>query len=168
MSSTTAGTALPRRWPRHRLLVAALVVSAVLNVFFIAGAAWTRIVPAAEVPSPAQRYHQITQELGLDQKQRVSFDRYVAAMRARSNRLHQEVGRLIGSAWDEVAKPQADTQQILGLLDQTTDKRREFQHEAAVQTLDFLSLLSPEQRSKFVAIARERRAPWWRPQPQNR
>ena len=168
MSTTTAGTALPRRWPRHRLLVAALIVSAALNVFFIAGAAWTRIAPAPEPQNLAQRYHQIAEELGLDDKQRASFNRYVAAMRTRNNTMHQQVAPLIGGAWDEVGKPQADIQQILRQIDQAADKRRDFQHEAAVQTLDFLSQLSPEQRGKFVAVARERRAPWWRPQQHNR
>jgi hypothetical protein len=36
------------------------------------------------------------------------------------------------------------------------------------QTLAFLSVLSPEQRSKFVAIVRERRAPWFRAQRPSR
>jgi len=55
--------------------------------------------------------------------------------------------------------------QIMRLFDEAAEKRREFQRETAAQTLDFLAILSPAQRSKFVAIARERRAPWLRSHP---
>jgi uncharacterized membrane protein len=169
VSTATAGPArqpgVPTGWPRRRLLVILLIVSALLNLFFVAGAAWTRLHASARWPSPEQRYQQMAAELDLNPQQRIGFDRYVAAMRARTENMRQQIRPLIGSTWDEIAKPDADVGQITRRFDEASEKRREFQREATVQTLDFLTILSPAQRSKFVAIARERRAPWLRSKP---
>ncbi len=169
MSTATAGPAgppgAPTGWPGRRILVALLVISAVLNLFFVAGAAWTGFHAPARWPGAGQRYQQMAAELGLEPQQRMGFDRYVAAMRARTDKMHEQVAPLIGAAWDEVGKPKADMAQVMRLFDEAAEKRREFQREATAQTLDFLAILSPTQRSKFVAIALERRARWLRPHP---
>ena len=164
MSETVSDGAAPPGRPRRRVLLIVLIVSVVLNVFFVAGAAWTHW-RSPRWPSQEQRYQQMGAELDLDARQRKAFDAYVAAMRARSEKMRQQIAPLFGAAWQEIAKPQADDAQVMRLFDEASEKRREFQREATTQTLDFLAVLSPAQRSKFVAIARERRAPWLRSYP---
>ena len=165
MSTATAGPvgAAPTRWPSRRVLVILLILSAVLNFCFLGGVAWTRLHAPARGPGIEQRYQQLAAELALEPQQRVGFDVYVAAMRNRTEKMREQVAPLIGQAWEEIAKPQADAAQVMRLFDEATEKRREFQREATTQTLNFLAILSPAQRSRFVAIARERRAPWMRP-----
>ena len=165
MSAATAGPTPATGWPRRRLLLGLLVVSVMLNLFFVAGAGWSRWHAQAHWPGPEQRYRQMAAQLDLDPQQRIGFDAYVAAMRAHTDKMHDQVAPLIGSAWEEIAKPQADVAQVMRLFDQAADKRREFQREATARTLDLLAILSPAQRSKFVALARERRAPLLRPHP---
>lgn len=155
-------------WPYRRIVLAVLTVSLVLNLFFIAGAVWTRIQPPPQARSLEQRYQRMAAELDLNAQQRAAFERYVTAMRARGDKMHLQVTPLVGAAWDQAAKREADPAQVLRLFDAAFDKRREFQHEAIEQTLDLLSTLSPEQRSKFVALARERRGPWRSSSPQSR
>ncbi len=104
-------------------------------------------------------------QLDLDPQQRTAFDAYVAAMRARTEKMHEQVAPLIGAAWEEIAKPQADPAQVTRLFDEAAEKRREFQREATGQTLDLLAILTPAQRSKFVEIVRERRPLWLRAAP---
>ena len=162
MSTVTAGGGVSRGWPRQGLLAALLIVSAALNLFFVAGAAWTRWQPSVEATGTAEHYRQLASELDLDARQRAAFDRYVAAMRSRSASVHQQVRRLIGGVWNELEKPQADTKQLQRLLDEVAEKRRESVQEAMTQTLEFMSILSPTQRSKFVAASRDRH-PHWRP-----
>ncbi|MGC2414234.1 MAG: periplasmic heavy metal sensor [Stellaceae bacterium] len=163
MSSATAGPVAATGWPRRRLLVALLVISALLNVFFVAGAVWTRLEAPVRWVSTEQRYQQMAAQLDLTPQQRAAFDGYVDAMRARTEKMHQEIRPLIASTWDEMAKPDADVGQITGRFDEASGEWRQFQRESTAQTLDFLAILSPAQRSKFVVIARERRAPWLRP-----
>ena len=158
----------PTGWLSRRALVILLVVSAVLNLCFVAGAVWTRWHAPARWASAEQRYQKMAGDLDLDAQQRIGFDRYVAAMRARTDKMRQQVAPLIGTAWEEIAKPQADAVQVMRLFDEAAEKRREFQREASAQTLAFLAVLSPAQRSKFVAMARERRAPGLPPQPATR
>lgn len=163
---TASGGGVSRGWPRQGLLAALLIVSVVLNLFFIAGAVWTRWQPPVEATGTAEHYRQLAGELDLDPGQRAAFDRYVAAMRSRGTAVHQQVLGLIGGIWNELEKPQADTKQLQRLLDEIAEKRRESVQEAMMQTLDFMSVLSPAQRSKFVAASRERH-PHWRPAPKS-
>lgn len=138
-------------------MVILLVLSAVLNFCFIAGAAWTRMSAPARWPDLEHRYQRMAAELKLEPQQRAGFDAYVAAMRTRTDRVREQVAPLINAAWEEIAKPQADAAQIMRLFDEAAEKRREFQREATARTVDFLAVLSPAQRGKFVAIAHERR-----------
>jgi uncharacterized membrane protein len=124
---------------------------------------WTRLnAPPAPLGEDG-RYDQMAAELKLDQQQRAAFEGYVAAMRSRVEEMRRDIDPLIGNAWEELAKPQADAHQVMAAFDQASEKRRGFQRELTAQTIAFLSVLSPEQRKSFVAIVRDHRAPWFRP-----
>jgi Spy/CpxP family protein refolding chaperone len=153
-----ANTTTAPRWPSRRGLIALLAVSLALNVLFVAGAVWSRVHAPFGPPGWQHEYRQIAAQLDLDPEQRTRFDRYVADMQAHGARMRQQMGPLIGGAWDEIAKPAPDQAQIMQHFDEASQKWREFQRESATQTLDFLSTLSPAQRSKFVAIVKEHRA----------
>lgn len=154
MSATAAGTA--RRVGRPPLVLMLLVLSVALNLFFVGGALWIRLHPHAGLSFEEKRFQRMARELDLAPQQRSGFDRYVAAMRSRTIRMHQELAPLYGAAWQEMAKPQADQAQVMRLFDEATTKRREFQREATSQTLAFLAILSPAQRAKFLEIVRAR------------
>lgn len=163
MSMTTASSTAGTRSPRRHLVTTLVAISVALNLFFIAGAVWTRLNgPPASLGSD-ERYEQMAAELKLDPQQHVAFDRYVAAMRSRVEEMRQQIDPLIGNAWEELARPQADANQVMASFDQASEKRRAFQRELTNQTIVFLSVLSPEQRKSFVSIVRDHRAPWFRP-----
>jgi Spy/CpxP family protein refolding chaperone len=165
LSTVIAGPTAATIWPHRRLLLALLAVSVVLNLFFVAGAAWTRWGAQTQSPTPERPLQKMAAQLDLDPRQRIAFNAYAAATRARVEKMREQVAPLINAAWEEIAKPQADPGQVTRLFDEAAEKRRELQREATLQTLDLLAVLSPAQRAKFVAIARERRPPWLRPQP---
>jgi Spy/CpxP family protein refolding chaperone len=162
VSAVTAGPTPATGLPRRRLLLALLVVSVALNLFFVAGAAWTRWNGSDQLPSPARRFQQMAAQLDLDPQQQIAFRAYAAAMRAGTEKMHEQVAPLVNGAWEEIAKPHADPAQVTRLFDEAAEKRREFQREATAQTLDLLGNLTPAQRSKFVEIVRERRPLWMR------
>ena len=164
MSGAAVDAAAPSKQSRPRLLLALLALSIALNLFFIAGAAWFRLHGPARWQNSEQRYQRMAAELDLDAQQRIAFDRYVAAMRARTANMQLQMAPLIDSAWAEIAQPQADAVDIMRLFDEAAGKRREYQREAITQTLAFLAVLSPEQRTKFSAIARPH-PPWLRSHP---
>ena len=163
MSTVTAGPTTLTGWPRSRIWMAVLAVSLALNLLFVAGAVWSRVHhPPGDVPWQEQ-YQQIAGQLDLDAQQRAGFEKYVAAMHVRTDKMRQEIAPLIAGAWDEMAQPQANQTRAMQQFDEVSQKWREFQRESMVQTLDFLSVLSPAQRSKFVAIVKERRAARFHP-----
>jgi uncharacterized membrane protein len=150
------------------VLLALLIVSAALNLCFIAGAVWTRLQPPPASSRAAARDDQIAAQLGLDGHQRAAFDRYVVAMHQRREQMHQELAPVVRAAWGAMAKPGADAQQAMQLLDQASDKWRQFRHETVLQTRDFLATLSSDQRSKFIALVRDGQPPWWGSHPPHR
>lgn len=160
MSATTAGTTRRIGRPRPRLVLMLLALSVALNLFFVGGALWIRLHPPAALSLLEQRFQRMARTLDLTPTQQDGFDRYVAAMRARTARMHQQLHPLFAAAWEEMAKPQADEAQVMRLFDEAAAKRREFQREATSETLAFMAILSPAQRAKFLAIVQSHWAQW--------
>jgi Spy/CpxP family protein refolding chaperone len=156
---TTAGHAIQRNWPRRRILAALLAVSAVLNLFFVAGAVWTRLNPAPPASAFEQRFREMAARLDLDPQQQAAFDHYSAAVQAARQNLRRQIGPVFEAVQQEIVKPQPDVARIRQLLDQATETRRSFQQEAVMQTVRFVATLSAAQREKFIAIEREHRPP---------
>jgi Spy/CpxP family protein refolding chaperone len=154
---TVASAAVPRRARQH-LVWAALLLSLALNLCFVAGALWARFQGPSLPMSPEQRLQQIEPQLALDAQQKPAFDQYAETVRSRIRLMHEGIEPLVGNAWSELAKPDADNTKVMRLFDQVGDQRRNFRHELAAATFSFLAKLSPGQRAKFVELARQR--PW--------
>jgi uncharacterized membrane protein len=153
----TVASAAARVGVRPYLLWLLLTLSLALNLFFIAGALWIRF----HGPPPMnaeERLERIGDQLGLDPQQKEAFERYSHAVRTRMQLMRKAVGPLTGSAWSEVAKPDADQQRVIQLFDEAGQTRRNFMRELAPITMSFLAKLSPEQRAKFVELIQQR--PW--------
>lgn len=154
----TVITATTRRPARQHLLRVALALSLVLNLFFVVGAAWTRM-HAPRHPGIARRFHQIESQLALDPTQRRAFDRYAATIESGLRGMHQRIAPLVGEAWNEMAKPQTTPAEVMRVFDRVRAERRGFEQELTTATLAFLARLSPAQRQKFVALVHPRTAP---------
>jgi len=160
VSAATAGAGRRTARSPRRLVWVLLALSVALNLFFVGGALWIRVHPAAVLSFQEQRFQRMARELDLAPQQRAGFDRYVAAMRSRTAQMHQQLAPLYAAAWQEMAQPHADEAQVMRLFDEATAKRREFQREATSQTLAFLAVLSPAQRARFLAIVQSHWAHW--------
>jgi Spy/CpxP family protein refolding chaperone len=145
---------------RRYLWRAVLALSLALNLCFVAGALWIRIHAPAPPASAEDRLERMAGELNLGPEQKQAFARYSQTMRERLQAMHGAVQPLIGNAWSEVGKPQADEAKVMQLFDQADQERRGFMRELTTTTLSFLATLSPEQRAKFVRLARQRPRPW--------
>jgi Spy/CpxP family protein refolding chaperone len=132
-----------------------LAVSLALNLFFIAGAAWTRLNPPA-ASGFDRRFRQMAAELALDPQQQAAFVRYEAAMRADRETMRRRIRPLFDAVRQEIGKPQPNVAHIGQLLDQVAETHRALQHQAVSNTLVFVATLSTAQRARFVALERER------------
>lgn len=152
----TLASAAAGRAARHPLLWVALTLSLALNLCFVAGALWIRIQGPTVPASPAERLERIGAELALDPQQRQAFERYSETVRAHIQQMRQAVEPLMGAAWSELAKPDADRATAARLFDEAGQARRSLQRELLAPTLAFLATLSPEQRAKFVVLFHQR------------
>lgn len=157
MSVTTAGMSRRGGMPRQRLLAALLAVSVALNICVVAGAVWSRVnAPAA--PAPGERFRKLEAALNLDDRQRLAFEKYVAAAWARNAQLRQDIEPLLDAAWTEMGKAQPDEALIMQRFTDASARWRVSQRETVEATLALLATLNPDQRAQFIAEERERRA----------
>lgn len=154
MTSIAESDAKPRL--RGRLLWVALALSLTLNVFFVSGLVWSRMT-GERFMTPAERLAQTESELGLNADQRVAFQRFIAGVRQRGQSLREHNRPLIGSVWEELAKPQPDQDAIARAVDQATENRRMYQKDMTAGMTAFLATLSPAQRQQFVELAKRPR-----------
>lgn len=137
-----------------------LALSLALNLFFVVGALWIWLHAPPPMLSAEDRLEQMAGELKLDAQQKQAFEHYSQAIRERIRAMHGAVQPLIASAWSEVGKPSADEAKVMQLFDQASEERRAFMRDLTTTTLGFMATLSPEQRAKFVQLARHRPRPW--------
>jgi Spy/CpxP family protein refolding chaperone len=154
----TAASVALRPGSRRHLFWVILILSLALNLCFIAGALWIRVQGPPLPMSPEQRLQQIEPQLALDSQQKAAFDEYARTVRSRMQSMHEAIEPLVANAWSELAKPDADQTKIMQLFDQAGEQRRAFRPELVTATFTFLAKLTPEQRAKFVELARQR--PW--------
>jgi Spy/CpxP family protein refolding chaperone len=154
----TAASVALRPGSRRHLFWVILVLSLALNLCFIAGALWIRVQGPPLPMSPEQRLQQIEPQLALNPQQKAAFDEYARTVRSRVQSMHEAIEPQVANAWSELAKPDADEAKVMLLFDQAGDQRRAFRRELGTATFTFLAKLTPEQRTKFVELARQR--PW--------
>jgi Spy/CpxP family protein refolding chaperone len=154
----TAASVVLRPGSRQQLFWVVLILSLALNLCFIAGALWIRVQGPPLPMSPEQRLQQIEPQLALNSQQKAAFDEYARTVRSRMQSMHEAIEPLVANAWSELAKPDADQTKIMQLFDQAGEQRRAFRPELVTATFTFLAKLTPEQRAKFVELARQR--PW--------
>ena len=159
----TLASTVARGATRHPLLWAALTLSLVLNLCFVAGALWIRVQAPALPASPAERLQRVGAELALDPEQRQAFERYSENVRSHMQQIRETVEPLMSAAWSELAKPDADQATASRLFDEAGQARRSLQRELLAPTLSFLATLSPEQRAKFVDLFHQRPRAWGQP-----
>ena len=148
----------PRGGVRQHLLWVVLTLSLALNFFFVAGALWIRFHGPPLPMNPEERLQQMEPQLALNPQQKEAFDRYAKTVRSRMQMMREAVEPVVGKGWSELAKPDADETKVMQLFDDAAQQRRNFRRELTTTTLSFLATLSPEQRARFVDLARQR--PW--------
>jgi uncharacterized membrane protein len=140
--------------PRFRILSAVLAVSLVLNALFVAGAVWSRIgEPASH--SLDQRFERIGAQLDLDPRQQTAFNGFITELRGRRDKVQRQVIPLYRSAWGAAGKPVMDATEVRRSFEAAFDERLRLNRETTARMIDFLATLSPEQRGRFVALARD-------------
>ncbi|MFQ6017334.1 MAG: Spy/CpxP family protein refolding chaperone [Kiloniellaceae bacterium] len=133
-----------------------LAVSLALNVFFIAGVAYTKYTKGQLSETPERRIDFVAQRLALTEEQRQGL----LALRERASKRRHEIrgprNRLRAALLAELDKPAFDRDRVLVLLAEGSERRRAHFADLAAELHAYLATLSPRQREAFLAMARER------------
>jgi uncharacterized membrane protein len=152
-------TAVRGKITRRPLLWAVVALSLALNLFFVAGAAWTHFRAPPQL-TREERFDEMAAALALDPLQRQAFADYSKTMHTRLLEMRHAVQPPVHAAWSEVTKPQADETKVMQLLDQAAQARQRYLGEITAATIVFLKTLSPAQRANFVKVAHQGPPPW--------
>jgi len=152
----TFASVAARGTARQHLLWAALTLSVVLNLCFVAGALWAHLQGPAAPISPEERLQRVGAGLALDPQQRQAFEQYSETVRTHMQQMREAVEPLLSAARAELAKPDADEATVERLFDEAGQTRRGFQRELLTTTMTFLATLSPEQRARFIELFHQR------------
>jgi uncharacterized membrane protein len=136
-----------------RLWWVALALSLTLNVFFVGGLVWSRMA-MRPVETPAERFAQIGRELELSPQQHDAFQQFILEMRKHGRELRESNQPLVSEVWNELGKPQPDQSAVAGLIEKATENRQAYQKEMTAALSHFLAGLAPDQRARFVELAK--------------
>jgi uncharacterized membrane protein len=143
---------------RGRVLWWLLILSLVVNLFFLGAMVWVRAnVPV--LPTPQERMQAIAEELKLNPDQHDAFQQFLIQMRRSTRQLRDANMPLLQRAWEELVKQQPDQTLLAQIIDQTSENRRGYQKTMSVALAHFLGELRPEQRSQFVDLVKRRGDP---------
>ncbi|HLJ62468.1 MAG TPA: periplasmic heavy metal sensor [Stellaceae bacterium] len=156
---------VPSGGGRARLLVWILACSLALNLFFVAGIAWTRLASDGTRRPPVMAYQEFARGLNLNATQQASFEHFVTALRERGRQEREVVKPLDATLWALLADPAPDQARLAVLLNERLESRGAAQREVSFAFAAFLATLDPKQHASTLDFARrlQENAPrhWW-------
>ncbi len=133
-----------------------LALSLALNVFFVGGNVYTRMLVERIGASPDERARILAQRLALDAKQRDAFGSLRAKVRARSEKYRGASRNSAARIWAEIGKNRPNQRIINRNLRVLSKNRLAFQMQASAIAIDFLARLDRQQKERFLALAKQR------------
>lgn len=143
----------PRRCGRVGSI--ALILSLLLNVFFVGGLVYSKFA-AGPPPSPQQRFLAMAGDLDLSPDQRKDLREVARVIRQKSQDLRQTNQPLIKEIWEELEKPQPDRDKLTQLFAKVSDNRQKSQADIGAAMIAYLATLTQDQRKDFVERSRRR------------
>src|SRR5579862_3868554 len=116
-------------------------LSLTLNVFFLGGYYYKRVLDQHLAGNDQERSRYIAEHLNFTPEQRKHFQEMRQSARERGRELFRSNRPEIDSLWHEIEKPQPDTAALDGYIDHLTTSRAAFQREQMHDLLNFAKTL---------------------------
>src|SRR5271154_74906 len=142
--------------PRASLPWILFALSLTLNVFFLGGYYYKRVLDQRLAGNEQERSRYIAEELHFTPEQREHFQEMRQESRERAREMFRANRPLIDSLWREIEKPAPDPAQLDGYVDRLTTNRAAFQREQMHDLLGFAKTLDESQRIQFLELVRTR------------
>ena len=130
-------------------------VSLAANVFIVAGAAFTIYSKHETAESPEAGRDLVAERLGLSEDQREALRDLRERAEMRRYGMREAVGPMRQAILEHVASATFDRDRVMRLLEDWSEERRMYFAEYAEDLHGYLATLRPEQRARFLELARE-------------
>ena len=140
---------------RPRLPWILLAVSAAANVFFLAGAGYTIYTERRVAESAEARADLFADRLGLSKTQREGLRDLRERAEIRRLGMREALGPMRQAVLEEVTRASFDRDRVMHLLEDWSAERHPYFAEFAEDLHGYLGTLQPEQRARFLEMARE-------------
>ncbi len=139
---------------RFNLLIVLLVLSLLLNGFFLGGY-WMARIKAAKVTSSAQRISEIARQLHLTPEQKRKFHELKSrAINIRRPYLRR-MAKLRSRFWKKLISSSTDNHEIDKIIHEMAVEREDYQKGIAKIITEFLNVLNQDQKEKFFEISKD-------------
>ena len=141
---------------RLNLLVVFLVLSLLLNGFFLGGY-WIARLKATKISNSKQRISEIARLLDLTPEQKKKF----LTLKKRAIGIRrpylEQMARLRSQFWKKVVNNPDAKEDLEKIIHEMAVKREEYQRKIAGIICEFLQILDQKQKKKFLEISRKNR-----------
>lgn len=127
----------------------ALALSLSLNVFFVSGL-HSPSVGSNEIVAPQDRDKQLVEQMRLTDPQREAYQYYRQQLRDLTGTIRLDNQDDSDAYWDQLSSATPNMEQLKALLERLNRRRTDMQIRQTAATVDFLSLLDPDQRSILI------------------
>jgi len=131
-------------------------LSLTLNVFFLGGYYYKRVLDQRLAGNEQERGRYIVEQLHFTPEQRRNFQEMRQHTREHARETFRGNRPVIDGLWSEIEKPDPDTAQLDAYIDRLTAARAAVQREQMRALLAFAKTLDESQRVEFLELVRTR------------
>ncbi len=141
---------------KPKLLVGLFIASMLMNVFFVAGFAYSQFQLQRLGESMAARQDAIAQRLGLNDEQRLTLAAIKRDVKATVNTYKQSDAQALDRYWEIMADPSAGTEQLEAVIQQMADNQKAYHLRLSGLVKKFFAVLTETQKEQFIEFAKKK------------
>jgi hypothetical protein len=131
-------------------------LSLTLNVFFLGGYYYKRVLDQRLTGNEQERTRYVVERLNFNPEQRQRFQEFRQRARERQRETFRANRPVIDNLWREIEKTEPDAAQLEGFIERLTTNRLAFQREQMTDLMRFAKSLDETQRVEFLELVRTR------------
>ena len=141
---------------KPKLLVGLFIASMLMNVFFVAGFAYSQFQLQRLGESMAARQDAIAKRLELNEEQRFTLAAIKQDVKATVSTYKQSDAQALNQYWAVMANPSAGTEQLEPVIQQMADNQKAYHHRLSGFVKKFFSVLTKTQQEQFIEFAKKK------------
>lgn len=141
---------------KPKLLVGLFIGSILMNVFFVAGFAYSQFQLQRLGESMAARQDAIAKRLGLNDEQRFTLGAIKRDVKVTVNSYKQSDAQALDQYWKIMVQSPPDPGELESVIRQMAENQMAYHQGLSAHVSKFFSVLDETQQDQFIEFARER------------